>query len=712
MRLSILIALLVLQILTFAQCPETNPNCGATNNWIVGDSMNLKWNGISLIPTLSRQNQSLESTSSFSDINGNLLFYTDGLNVYNSNDSIMITKLLGNKSATQGSIIVPIDTFQFRVFTTPFTSKLNSFRPLSWSGIYLNKDSLDIQNSNIIIMNNSSEKLQACLSANNKTNFLVAHDDFNSYYSFISKKAKLIDCPIISKSGIDLSVNFPSQQGQMKISPSGKHIALATHYLKTIDFGEFNNEDGVVTVKKTWNFDEAIYGLEFSSNERFIYATLEKSKLVQIDTYNDSIKVIGQIKNSAFVGIQKSPSNKIYIARVLEPYLDVIEFPDSAGMACGFVQKAVTLPANLNYGLPNFNASYFYTPSIDFAYIEDCWGHSYAFEGRDTLQATSWKWLFKDVRNETIEVRQGKNVNYTFPHSDSLENKYEVSHIAGTSTRSDTVTKTLTIRPKFVKDILGKDTFYCAPFPPKGGQADTTHFALNLIAPPNMHCVHWNGEEPNLDESLGAIVDYDHFHTDTLRVDTAGTYIVKLTNKTFCQMWDTLVVEEKPRPNKPAISRADNQLISTMRAAKYQWYFNGTLKLTTPDSKLDPDSNGYWQVQLVSEYGCESELSDSFLVGFASIDDLGFRMYDLGFSIYPNPSDGKVTIELSHTERSRSVNGSYAVSITDFNGKRVYIQTSKNSKLITLDLKLMSGSYIITLTDENGQSGSKQITIN
>jgi hypothetical protein len=301
--------------------------------------------------------------------------------------------------------------------------------------------------------------------------------------------------------------------------------------------------------------------------------------------------------------------------------------------------------------------------------------------------------------NSLNDWQIGENVRLGFA-SDSIFTLN--GFLSGGLQRADTVTKTLTIRPTFTKDVLGRDTFYCAKAPFDSAQDD---FTLTLQAPPNMHCVHWNEEEPNLDESLGPIVNYDHFHSDTLHVDTAGTYIVKLTNKTFCQMWDTITIKEAPNPNKPNIQRNGQEIESSTVAAKYNWYLDGKLKYQTQIQTQIPDSNGYWQVQLISQYGCESELSDSFLVGFASIDDLGFRTYDLRFSIYPNPSDGNVTIKVPK-------DGVYQIQITDMNEKLVYSSNQNLHLTLEFAFELARGNYIITLTDENGQSGSEPITIN
>lgn len=682
---------MLLDFNSIAQVYETNPSYNSSNNWVIGDSIGLEFKHDSILFTLSRKNNIDEGTSVLSDKNGNLLYYSNGYSLFNSVDFEVISELLGSSSSTQGSLILNNGDSTFNVFVTDFCNYPSP--KLSLTSFNLSGSIINIDRLNRLLLTDGTEKISGIMMKNSITPLSITHNKGDYFYSFFMNKSNDIICPTISKISSSAMLRNSYGQGMIKLSPSGKFVAMAaTYFSGFFEIYPFDSETGIVGESVVSLQNIRPYGIEFSPNEKFLYVTLVSGDLLQVNIETETYINIGFTKNDAFTGMQRGPDNKIYIARVLEPFLDVIEFPDSAGMACGFVQKAVTLPANVNYGLPNFNASYFYTPSIDFAYTEDCCEHSYAFEGRDTLQATSWKWLFKDVRNETIEVRQGKNVTYTFPQADSLENKYEVSHIAITATRSDTVTKTLTIRPKWKKDELGKDTFYC-----QGKQAN-----ISLIAPPNMHCVHWNGEEPNLDDNLGPIVDYDHFHTDTLRVDTAGTYIVKLTNKTFCQAWDTITISEIPNPNKPNIQRKGQEIESNTVAAKYTWYLDGKLKFQTQNQTQIPNSNGFWQVQLVSEYGCESELSDSFYVGFASIRDVRLEMLD--FRLYPNPSDGKVTIEVPKK-------GVYKIVVTDLQGKVIYSEKQLLSLSFELEFEFAKGNYIITLIDENGQVGSKQMEV-
>jgi hypothetical protein len=673
----------------FAQNLETNPNYNAVNNWVIGNNIGMKWNKEFIHFDTTRKNWIQESSSSVSDNNGDLKFYSNGLQLYDNNDSSLLHDLKGSSSSTQGSLIANCGLNQFILLVTDFNN--NPSPKLTYTSFVSTEFSFNINQLNKILLRNGTEKLTGGVLLNKHKTIIITHDKTDLFYTFIISNLSDIICPQISKKESTKMVKNAFGQGMIKQSFSGIKIAIAASNPQGfIEIFSFNRETGLVenllySLKST-----DAYGLEFSPNEKYLYATLYNGDLIQIDIANKTSMKVGFTKPNTITGIQRGPDNKIYVARVKEPYLDAIEHPDSFGIACGFKQRAVNLPANVNFGLPNFNASYFYTPSIDYAYTEDCWEHTYSFEGRDTFDADGYKWIFS--KGSYRDSKLTKNCVYQFADT----GKWQVSHIAWNASRADTVTKTLTIRPKWEKDVLGKDTFYC-----KGNKASIT-----LKAPVDMHCVHWgdNGpvEEPNLDETLGPIIDYDHFHTDTFLADTAGTYIVKLTNKTFCQMWDTITVSEFPNPQKPSIQRNDQELESSIIATEYRWYFNGSLKLTTNNSQLIPDSNGYWQVQLVSEYGCESALSDSFLVGFASVEEL--KPQALAFKVYPNPSDGRISIDVPKE-------GEYKILVADLNGKLVYSTLKNLSLLSEFELDLPNGTYIITITDDGGRMGSEKVEV-
>jgi hypothetical protein len=704
-KFSLLFLMVTSYVTTIAQIYETNPDYLRTKNWYFGDSVAIRFENKDSITNLNGfKGWTYEGTSILNNREGKLKYYSDGKFLYDKHSDILNPndKFLSYNSSTQRVILSQFDkdTQFIHVFTTSPTFSQTD-RGLRYS-IYNSKlDSFVLINK--LIQPNIGEKQASILHQNMKYIWHVSHKETSdTFFLFLLNRSnEALCCPVIQSIGSYYYDYFPSQ-GKLKFAPNGEFAINCNWDLFNFEILQFNSENGLFynpkSVSANWPLSSEIIILP---NKTVFLVTEERGKRIQgyefnslkdIDFITSSKKTIYNNGNSENIDdIQMGIYGDLYLTQYNETRLLNLKY-DSINDT--FSSNFVNLQNRSKGGLPNFNASYFYTPSIDFAYTEDCWEHSYKFEGRDTLKATSWKWIFRDVRNETVDVRLGKNVSYTFPQADSLENKYEVTHIASTASRSDTVTKTLTIRPKWDTDMLGRDTFYC----------EDTKANISLIAAPDMHCVHWNGEEPNLDESLGPIVDYDHFHSDTLVADTAGTYIVKVTNKTFCQMWDTLRVTEMPRPSKSVISRNGNTLKSSISANAYRWYFNGEIDTLTLQPFYVPMANGYWQVQLVSEFGCESELSDSLNVGFAALDH---RYETLDFRLYPNPSDGHIFLQVPKE-------GEYRIQITDLNGKVVYSTTQNLSPRMSLFAAanaFASGNYIVTLINENGETGSKQITV-
>ena len=80
-----------------------------TDNWYFGNKAGLNFS--TCTPTILTDGQvnTDEGVATISDANGNLLFYTDGVTVWNKQHLIMVngTGLAGHPSSTQSAVIVP-----------------------------------------------------------------------------------------------------------------------------------------------------------------------------------------------------------------------------------------------------------------------------------------------------------------------------------------------------------------------------------------------------------------------------------------------------------------------------------------------------------------------------------------------------------------------------------------------------------------------------
>ena len=98
-------------LLLFIVCFKTTGYSQNQNKiWYFGDHAGLDFNSGTPVALTNSALFTNEGCSSISDNNGNLLFYTDGITVWNKFHAVMPngTGLLGNPSTTQSAVIVPM----------------------------------------------------------------------------------------------------------------------------------------------------------------------------------------------------------------------------------------------------------------------------------------------------------------------------------------------------------------------------------------------------------------------------------------------------------------------------------------------------------------------------------------------------------------------------------------------------------------------------
>ena len=77
------------------------------NNWYFGQKAGITFNSGAPVALTNGQLQTLEGCSSISDASGNLLFYTDGIKVWNRNHVVMTngTNLKGDPSSSMAFLM-------------------------------------------------------------------------------------------------------------------------------------------------------------------------------------------------------------------------------------------------------------------------------------------------------------------------------------------------------------------------------------------------------------------------------------------------------------------------------------------------------------------------------------------------------------------------------------------------------------------------------
>ncbi|MGJ8746106.1 T9SS type B sorting domain-containing protein [Polaribacter sp.] len=443
------------------------------NYWYFGDKAGLDFSTGAPVALTNGNINTEEGCATISDIDGNLLFYTDGVTVYNRNHNRMPNGngLFGDSSSTQSAIIVPKPntTNIYYIFTAdellPATFPIGN--GINYSEVDMSLDSGlgDITGSkNINLIPHAEEKLAAIQHSNGVDYWVVAHEQLsNRFMAFLVSATGVSSTPIISAVGKNIE-NQQTNQGVIKFSPNGKKMVVTSREYGAELF-DFNASNGQITNERLFfvsdsTFD-AIYGAEFSANSGILYINEVENGVYQ---YNVNAGTLVDIINSKTILIdifasvdlygtmQMGPDGKIYIARREEKYLDVINNPEVLGVDCNYILKGLFLDGrNSELGLPPFIQSYFRIDDVTFT--NTCFGDTTEFILNNTVDSVTWN--FGELASGTHNTALGASVSHIF----SAPGLYTITTTAtlGTETsttstevfiyKSPTATKTLDLLP-------------------------------------------------------------------------------------------------------------------------------------------------------------------------------------------------------------------------------------------------------------------------
>jgi hypothetical protein len=203
-------------------------------NWIFGRN-NWFYFGSGTIQKINTNTQldTREGSDSISDDNGNLLYYTDGINIYNSGNTTVVSNLGGSDQSFQSGNIVQ-DTYNTNNYWV-FGIR-NWLAPSNLSWVKLNSNSI-IQSSGTV--SGSYAEVLTTTSHSDIDKFWLVLRPKNSQYI----NSYLVSGGTISATPVQTLTSFvfsgQNRYGQMKFSPSGNKMVWAV--------GTQNN-DGPVNV--------------------------------------------------------------------------------------------------------------------------------------------------------------------------------------------------------------------------------------------------------------------------------------------------------------------------------------------------------------------------------------------------------------------------------------------------------------------------------
>jgi len=399
--------------------------------WYFGQNAGLDFNSGTPVVLTDGQINTYEGCATISDSLGNLLFYTDGVTVYDRTHNIMQNGngLSGNSSSTQSAIIVqkPNNLNQYYIFTVDENAGASPNQggiDYSIVDLTLNGTLGAITTKNSLLLDNSYEKITAIKNANNNDYWIITFF-IDRYYAWELNATGLNTTPIISTAGIS-SINDTSR-GYLKISTDGSKIANANFgNTPRLFLYDFNNSTGVVSNEVQLLFEDNKdnpYGVEFSPLTQKLYVTTcqidasgislsPPGKLYQFDLLNSNLRTkIDESNVYTRNALQLAIDGKIYraLSKVTtgqnlasgSNYLGVINNPELDGLASIYVEDFIditiggTFPTHRVFeGLPPFMSSIFLEPTI--TANEVCFGIPTQFTVNSSSPIASITWDFGD----------------------------------------------------------------------------------------------------------------------------------------------------------------------------------------------------------------------------------------------------------------------------------------------------------------------------
>lgn len=389
------------------------------NNWYFGGRAALSFNaGSQPVPVVMGNSVMVapEAAAAVSDKKGKLLFYTNGVDVYNKQHQPMLngTGLRGNLSACQIQIIpFPGNDSMFYIFYTDAVEN-NMARGYMYAVVNMKKDNGkgEVITRDVSLHPSCTERIAAARHADGINVWLITND-----YSSNVFRAWLIGCAgiqsaVVSSVGEVLNQDGVMNAGSMKVSPDGKflcetHFPFSESDPTIVQLFDFDNLTGIISnPRKIINTGAQYMHSAFSPDSKILYLSRPYNKKIDQFILNpsDIASIQGSRKTFAtsipFYDIALAPDEKIYLSPNGGP-LGVINLPNTGGTGCDLIENKINLqPGGSSLSLPCLinDITYFNDPNNGFTYtiLDPCQG-SVQFNAHSVMAGTiSWEWDFGD----------------------------------------------------------------------------------------------------------------------------------------------------------------------------------------------------------------------------------------------------------------------------------------------------------------------------
>lgn len=443
----------ILSIVLFTANTNAQSVLNQSNIWYFNFNCGIDFNSGSPVSLNNGSLYTNEGSTSISDSSGSLLFYTNGVTVYNANHQTMQNgnNLHGGTSTSQSCIAVrqPGSNTVWYLFTVAQAGGNEGAR-YSVIDMSLQGGLGEVLVKNIPLATPVEEKVTACLQANGTDYWILFHGLYNNGFYAFPLTSSGVGSAVVTQTGLIPGIGT----GCMKFSPDGSKLAIARYDLYCFQVFDFDKSTGIISngFKIPLGNNFLSYGVEWSRDgKRLFMGNVDSSPgevyvadMTQPDStsINASVTLVAYGPNDIFGSLQMGPDGKIYLVRYFEFYLGVINNPDSLGVACDYVSNGFSTSPNNNYlGLPNYVMSWLEVPndtvsSVSFAASNNTLCEKFCTDFIDSSQnnPTAWQWIFPGGNPPSSTDQNPTNICYTTP------GVYDVTLITTNASGDDTLT--------------------------------------------------------------------------------------------------------------------------------------------------------------------------------------------------------------------------------------------------------------------------------
>ncbi len=441
--------------------------------------------------------------SSICDSSGNLLFYTDGITLWNKNKK-EVKRYLGRWpwSGLMMPLILPYPGhdslyYLFGVSDHSYANKLQYLTIRAKSGsdveiVYPEPSTID--NYYTRLLDNASVLVAGTHACNRKDVWIVAEAN-GSLYSFLVTDRGVNPTPVVSSFPDILPAGFINAgYGNMKFSASGERMILPSAPDHAIFVFDFDNQTGKfssplkITTGDAEEFEDAelspdgtklYYASEIQSANAEIPGSFHDVYQFDLNAGNISSIQATKLKISyseheacsprvcffVYKTLQLGPDEKIYISQRtasidLDHAATVIEFPNKAGKNCFYKYNGLDLKQKFSIINYNYIRSFTYTPEKNGIQIQksNCMDKPVEFSLL-YKKVDSVKWDFGDAASDENNFSTLLNPQHTYPGVGT----YTATAIIYTRCQADTATAIVNINNIAAVHIADniKDTTIC-----------------------------------------------------------------------------------------------------------------------------------------------------------------------------------------------------------------------------------------------------------